>query len=220
MSTKSLEQELTIEGIETISNIIYALESDRKGIWELLHPHSAEGSFVPLMVPLYSLIEWMHSESLKSILAEFESIDIDGMRYLKNEAVAMDEEGVARTYLFMDVLMKPRILGFFTVSTSHINVPEYEDIPIDLKLSLNISDSGCATTYLISHACNSVDANFPLELTIRSAMSIIYCSWKTIGCRIVRMDCTDEKRHFFEDLGFHFIRRNEDYDLNQMLFVI
>ncbi|MBE6523877.1 MAG: hypothetical protein E7Z65_03260 [Thermoplasmata archaeon] len=177
-------------------------------------------SMVPVMVPLHSLTEWMHTDSVKSLLHSFRSLDQDGASFLRCEALHAEEEGIARTYLFMDISIRTKILAFFTIGTSHMYVPAFETLDEDLMSSMNVSArTGYAPTYLISHLCIGLDADIPMSALFDSAMSMIRCSWKTTGCRLIRLDCSDTTIGFFESKGFTYIRKNDDQDLNQMLYV-
>lgn len=218
MSTNSLDQELKIEGHETVSNLIKAYDNADRGF---LAPLEMErSSRVPVMVPLRSLTEWMHSDSIRSLLNDFISVDPDGASFLRCEALHAEEESIARTYLFMDISIKTKILAFFTIGTSHMYVPAFETLSDDMMCSLNVSShTGYAPTYLISHLCTGTNSDISLSALFDSAMSMIRCSWKTVGCRLIRLDCSDSTIGFFESRGFTFIRKNDDKDLNQMLYV-
>ena len=218
MSTSSLDQELRIEGQDTISNIEDAFEHADVGFIRPLEKDRSK--MIPLMVPLRSLVEWMHGEALQSLLDDFKSEDIDGMLFLRSEALQAEEESIARTYMFMDVAVNPRILGFFTVGTSHLHIPGYGSIPSELSSALNVSaNTGCAPTYLISHVCAGTGSPIDLGTILNGAMSMIRYSWRTVGCKLIRLDCTDRMLHFYQSRGFTFIRKNEEKDLNQLLYI-
>lgn len=208
------ERELTIEGYETVSNAMKALETSSKAGY-------VDHSFDPsLMIPLSSISQWMDKNSLQSLLDSFESDDCRGASFLRSQAMDLDSSGLSRTYLFLDLSVKPIIKGFFTVGFGHVNVPSYEEVSDDLVSALNLSPiTGFAPTYVISHICVTPDKGLSLDEILQAALSIIDQSRIRIGCSTIRLDCDNELVRFYEDMGFTFIRKNRDRKLNQMLML-
>ena len=57
------------------------------------------------------------------------------------------------------------------------------------------------------------------EFLMDEALTRIREANAIIGCRAVRLDCTDELIGYYREYGFHFVKKNPDKDLNQIMFL-
>ena len=60
-------------------------------------------------------------------------------------------------------------------------------------------------------------SNAMLEKLNRSDGGVVQ---KIVGYRGVRLDCADELAGYYREYGFHFVKKNIDKDLNQMIMLL
>ncbi|MBO5669463.1 MAG: hypothetical protein J6R75_03755, partial [Candidatus Methanomethylophilaceae archaeon] len=87
---------------------------------------------------------------------------------------------------------------------------------------MNIEEnSGVAQAYLLGQLVRSKNTSSGFgDRLIDFAMEIFRESKRNVGCRIVRLDCSNELIPYYEKHGFKLVRMNDSGTLNQMIILI
>ena len=87
---------------------------------------------------------------------------------------------------------------------------------------MNIDEeTGVAQSYLLGQLGR--DDSSPKgfgKMLLSEALRRLADANRIVGCRIVRLDCTDDLISYYEDNGFIFIAKNERENLNQMVILL
>lgn len=173
---------------------------------------------------VYSLRELMENVGdivVAEVLRRFTCTkDRDREVFLHEKAVMMEKKAMSRTYIALTD--DDRVVGYFTVGMKCMGVPA--DVPISgsLRRKLNVNnETGIAQMYLLGQLARSDDSEPGIGASLlEDAMDIIHRAFIAVGCRAVRVDCTDDLVQYYTDHGFTFINRNPDDDLNRLVTVI
>jgi len=223
MADRSMEEDLNIDRSEMarkVENALMCCSPDNPNL-KTSSTDMAHRDCPLTIISLREAVDTWDPDQLDDLMGSFTSEDAEAVVFLKNYAIITDEESIARTYLFVVSEPEINIVGFFTIGTSHLSFANLEHLPPKLLSLLNISEqTGTAPTYLIAQACVSRDSPLDLDSVIGTAMSYIDQVRKNVGCRLVRMDCTDCMKDRLTRLGFTFIRKDSSGTLNQMICVM
>ena len=81
---------------------------------------------------------------------------------------------------------------------------------------MNMKD-GVAQAYMLGQLARSDDAERGSGRTmLDEALKRFSVGKEMFGCRMIRLDCKDELVDYYRSFKFHYIRKNEERNLNQM----
>ncbi|MBQ8644560.1 MAG: hypothetical protein IJ469_07885 [Candidatus Methanomethylophilaceae archaeon] len=112
-----------------------------------------------------------------------------------------------------------KIIGYFTIGIKCLQVPDNAPITNSMKKKMNIDGrSKVAQSYLIGQLGRDDDSpkGYGGRL-LTEAFHRLHGANTIVGCRMVRVDCSDDLIPYYNRHGFHFILKNEDMNLNQMI---
>jgi predicted GNAT family N-acyltransferase len=150
----------------------------------------------------------------KTIGTEYECSTIQSHR-LRHEF-----EDISRTYVAVNT-ENNEIKGYFTLAMKCLAVDEPRIIPDSIYESMNMNNRNIAQAYLIGQLARADDTEKEFEKAMISHALEIFTKGKGMfGCRLVRLDCTDELTDYYGSHGFTHIGKNRDKTLNQMVLII
>jgi hypothetical protein len=146
----------------------------------------------------------------------------DQERFLKEQAVIMEKKGMSRTYLALDPNDTGKILGYVSIGLRCMSVPDDTGVSGGFGKKMNIDpESKVAQSYLIGQLSRSTDADSGLgRMLLKEALGMFDKANLIVGCRLVRVDCTDELIDYYKGCGFSRVTKNKAKDLNQMAYIL
>lgn len=169
-------------------------------------------------------IQRLDEDVVSSRLKKFAcSRDSDREDFLHNKAVLFEKRGMARSYLAIE---DGSIVGYFTLSIRCMQVPEGQPESNSLRKRMNIDpDNGVAQTFLLGQlgradcSCKGLG----VEL-LEDALSYVRRANEIVGCRVLRVDCTNDLIPYYERHGFTYIHTTEPTatknPINQMIQIL
>ena len=174
------------------------------------------------IVPLSSLLADYGDTVTREVLMRFSPItDSSPAEFLEKNAITMEKRDLSRTYIAFGTSDKS-VLGFFTVGMKCVSIPEGSILSRNLLRQCNIdSSTGVAQSFLLGQPARSKASPKGFgDVLIDHAVDIVREAKVLVGCRMLRLDCTDDLVPYYERHGFTMIRKNKDKDLNQMTIII
>ncbi len=174
---------------------------------------------------VYSLSEMLDlysEEELTDSLSSFKSVyDSSTESFLRQRAIQMEKRDLSRTYLVIS-RKDLDVLGYISLSIKCLNVPDKNMLSNRILRDMNIdSSTGVAQSYLLGQLSRSADAPKGLGGEMLDlAFDYLRTAKDIVGCRMVRLDCSDDLVDYYTDHGFRMIAKNKDGDLNQMMTFI
>ena len=169
--------------------------------------------------PLSRLLNDFGDVAVQRMLDTFScSKDPDRESYIREKAIIMEKKAMSRTYLA--VLDDVEIVGYFSVGMKCMGIPDDVSISNTLRKKLNINnESHIAQMYLIGQLARSDDSvpGTGAEL-LDDAFDTIHKAFTAVGCRAVRVDCSDDLVSYYTRHGFTFI--NSSDGLNRMVALL
>lgn len=158
-------------------------------------------------------------EGTGRILSSFVcSKDPDRESYLHEKAVMMEKRAMSRTYVAISE--GAEVVGYFSVGMKCMGVPEGVPISNSLRKKLNVNnETGIAQMYLIGQLARS-DNSEPgtgAEL-LEDAFDVIHKAFVAVGCRAVRVDCSNDLVSYYTGHGFTFV--NSSDGLNRLVALL
>lgn len=171
---------------------------------------------------LYSvsdLIINLGEDMTSDILSGFRcSMDSDREAYLHEKAVMMEKKAMSRTYVALTE--DDDVVGYFSVGMKCMAVPK--DVPISnsLRRKLNVNnETGIAQMYLLGQLARSDDSEQGIgSRLLDDALDIIHRAYVAVGCRAVRVDCSDDLVGYYMEHGFTFVNRTDG--LNRLVTLL
>jgi len=144
--------------------------------------------------------------------------DADVESFLKEKAIIHEKKNVSRTYLIFSKELK-ELVAYFTVAISNMDASSLE-CSKGMEHNMNIK-KGFAQCYLLGQVgkCDKAPKGLG-KFAIGHAVNRIMSANLNVGCRLMRVDCRNALRTYYEENGFTFARRNKDNDLMQMVRII
>ena len=171
---------------------------------------------------LGDLISLYDEDKVTMVLNAFEPYkDSAAGEYLREKAIPMEKRDLSRTYLAVS-MDDNTILGFITIGMKCMRVPQENLLSKSVMRQMNIEEnSGVAQAYLLGQLVRSKNTSSGFgDRLIDFAMEIFRESKRNVGCRIVRLDCSNELIPYYEKHGFKLVRMNNSGTLNQMIILI
>ena len=131
----------------------------------------------------------------------------------------MEKKCECRTYITYDVETL-EIMGFFSLGIRCLEVPDECGLSNSLLKKLNRSEEGVAQAYLLGQLSRAEGFKGFGKILIDEALNRIRAAQEIVGCRVIRLDCADELIGYYQEYGLHFVKKNPDKDLNQMIMLI
>ena len=148
----------------------------------------------------------------------------DVMKFLVNDSIAMEKDGITRTYLILNdeqwTKNQVQIDGYFSIALKVL----YFGKNISKEWLKNIfgdEDRKNCPAYLIgqlarsSHAQSGEGSKY-----LSTALEYISHASDIVGGRLVYLDCSPSKRAYYEKRGFNYLKNKHNSDLIQMYRVI
>jgi len=175
------------------------------------------------LMPLGQVIRSYDEDYVKNMLQSYhDCIGSDQERFLKENSIVMEKKDMCRTYLAIDKDDVTSILGYVSIGLRCLSVPDETSLSKSFSKRMNIDpDTKVAQSYLIGQLSRSKDAPPGLGRSILTdALNLFFSAKKIVGCRLVRVDCSDDLREYYRDMGFNWVMRNKGKDLNQMVYIL
>ncbi len=178
-------------------------------------PDSAKHS----VVSLSTLLKRYERNEVEEILSTFVPVHKDSTpaEFLYKQAIMMEMKDLSRTYIATPGDMK--IFGFFTLSIKCTRIHEGNQLSKTTLRNMNIENStGVAQSYLLGQLCRAVDSEAGFgRIMLGDAIRKAKICMNIVGCRMIRLDCTDDMVEYYKKAGFKLMGKNPDGDLNQMM---
>ena len=174
------------------------------------------------VVSLSTILETSGDVVALNLLQTFSPFkDSEAGDFLSEKAITMEKRDLSRTFLAVEK-SSDTILGFYTLGLKCIHIPDDSCFPNNVLKMCNIEPSTqMAQAYLLGQLARSSSSPKGFgDVLIESAKTKLKESKKNVGCRMLRLDCTDELVSYYSKHGFIKIRKNEDKDLNQIMVFI
>ncbi len=171
---------------------------------------------------LRNLIDSVSEEDLRKFLGTFRcKINPDMEDFIVNKAITMEKRELTRTYILVDA-QSHRALGYYSLGMKCLRVPADAPVSRRTRDRMNVdADTSVSQSYLLGQLCRDDSAPKGLGAQMmKDALKIFKRSNELVGCRLVRIDCDDELRGYYESNGFRFISKNEQKNLDQMVIFI
>ena len=173
-------------------------------------------------VPLSVLIDRYGPKMVQTNLGAFVPCLDDGEDpFIRHKAITMERRDLSRTYLAIS-LEDGTILGYVTIGLKCMRVPKENMLSNTILKQMNIEKStGVTQSYLFGQLARSKQSSEGFgDKLIDYAMKLFRDAKSMVGCRMVRLDCSDNLVQYYEKHGFKLISKNQERDLNQMMIFI
>jgi len=170
-------------------------------------------------VSLKDLLSVYPEESVSKKLSGFScKRDADVESFLKTKAIAQEKRQISRTYLIFTADRK-ELVAYFTVAISSMEVSDLQ-CSKNMERMMNIQ-KGLAQCYLLGQLgkCDGTPMGLG-KFAMGHAINRIMAANLNVGCRLLRVDCKDSLKKYYEENGFSSARRNKDNDYMQMIRII
>ncbi len=134
--------------------------------------------------------------------------DLDN--FLKNCAIAEQEDKVSRTYL---TCLHNEVIGFFTLSASGIEVLAIDDVDGVKEFSESIYPAIDIHKLAVTEKFQGVGIG---RYTLNAAVGKILFVSKHIGCRYITLDSVKNKIGFYKKYGFKIVDIYKDDEYVKM----
>ena len=172
------------------------------------------------LVRLSSLLSRYGEDAVAEKLSTFDpAFDSSVDRFLAEKSIAMEKKSECRTYLAFDI-DSSAIMGFFSIGIRCLEVPDGCGLSNTMLKKLNRSEENVVQAYLLGQLSRAKGFKGFGKTLIDEALSMIKAAQDIVGCRVVRLDCTDDLVGYYKEYGFHFVRKNPEKDLNQMVMIL
>jgi len=165
-----------------------------------------------VLTSLEDLLNNWSLESIERLLRTFKcERDPEVENFLTQKAILFHKKHRSRTYLFLSDDRK-MVLAYVTLGIKCMRIPE--DNPLSNKVNKEIdAHKGVFQSYLLGQLgkADGVEKGIGPVL-IKFALDIFRQSFRSIGCRTVRLDCKRALVKFYEKNGFHLISQEKDSD--------
>ena len=168
-------------------------------------------------VPLEDILSDWGSENVKTLLNTFKCRDHDVERFLTEKAIQFHEKHLSRTYLFLSEGLS-EVRAYVTLGIKCLKVPFNNQLSNRIKKNMNLHKD-ISQSYLIGQLgkADGVEKGMGQKL-LRFSIDVFSKSFRSIGCRVIRLDCKKDLIRFYENNGFIMVSQEEDgEDLYHMI---
>lgn len=174
-----------------------------------------------VVTPLSQIINDYGDESTKKLLCQFNPyVDDSVSDFLMKKAIPMERRDLSRTFVAISV--DRRVMGFVTIGMKCIRIPKKNMLTGTVLRQCNIEKStGVAQAFLIGQLARSIDSpkGFGKDM-MEYAIGRLREAKEIVGCRMVRLDCSNDLVEYYKENGFKPIRSNDGSNLTQMMIFI
>ena len=169
------------------------------------------------IVPLSSFLDTYGMNTSQTLLDRFVPlIDAPASDYLRKHAISMEKRDLSRTY----IALTPHrtILGFVAIGMKCIRIPQENLLSGNTLRQCNIEEStGVAQSYLLGQFARSSGSPRGFgDILMEYAIGKLTDAKSIVGCRMIRLDCTDELVNYYSKRGFRLISKDAS-GLNRMM---
>jgi predicted GNAT family N-acyltransferase len=165
-----------------------------------------------VLTSLEDLLESWSSENVERLLGTFKcERDRDVEDFLIQKAIFFHKKHRSRTYLFLSNDRKT-VLAYVTLGIKCLQIPEENLLSKKVYREMDVY-KGVSQSYLIGQLgkADGVEMKIGPEL-IEFAINVFSQSFRSIGCRTVRLDCKHDLIKFYEKNGFHLVSHEKAND--------
>ena len=165
-----------------------------------------------ILVSLEKLLKNWSSENVEKLLRTFKcGRDGDVEDFLIQKAISFHKKLRSRTYLFLSNDRK-NVLAYVTLGIKCLQIPEKNLLSNNIRKKMDVH-KGVSQSYLLGQIgkADGVEKGIG-SMLIRFAISIFSQSFRSIGCRTVKLDCKHGLIKFYEKNGFHLMSQKKDED--------
>ena len=172
-----------------------------------------------VLIPLGDLIDAWGPNDVGKLLNTFVCTrDPDLERFLRQDAIPFHEKHRSRTYLLLSEDGR-KVLAYTTIGIKCLKVSEGMKLSNKIKKEMDVH-KGVFQSYLIGQLGKADGAERGMgPKLIEFAISVFDQSFRSVGCRTVRLDCKQSLIKFYEGNGFKLISKEEDDDLFHMVML-
>lgn len=166
------------------------------------------------LVPLSTLLNKSGEIVTRDVLSTFVPLtDSSPSQFLEDNAITIEKRDLSRT--FLAISGEGIILGFFSLGLKCIRIPDDSLLSTKISRQCNMEPSTkVAQAYLLGQLARSIDSpKGSGDILIQDAIKLLRSAKSVVGCRMLRLDCTDELISYYSRHGFVQIRRNDEQDL-------
>lgn len=159
-------------------------------------------------------------ELLNRMFADHESVyksSVDD--FLSKKSITMEKKGECRMYIAINT-DDMKIIGFFSLGVRCLEIPDDCGLSKNLLKKMNRSEDNIAQAYLLGQLSRAEGYKGFGKTLIDEALLKVREAYDLVGCRLLRIDCMDKLIGYYEEYGFHYVKKNADKDLNQMIMVL
>ena len=139
--------------------------------------------------------------------------------FLAKMSIVMEKRSECRTYIAFDSETS-EIMGFFAIGFRCLEVSDDCGLSKSMLKKLNRSEDNIAQAYLLGQLSRAEGYPGFGKTLINEAISKIREAQEIVGCRVVRIDCTDELIGYYQEYGFYYVKKNLRKNLNQMIMLL
>lgn len=139
----------------------------------------------------YMLSEY-GDDTTRTLLSEFRcSRDREREEFLRDKAIVMEKKALTRTY--MAITKEFHVVGYFSIGIKCMSIQEDVALSSNFRKKLNIDGkTNVAQMYVLGQLARSDDSEPGIGAELMDdALDIIHRAYDAVGCRAVRLDCTD-----------------------------
>jgi predicted GNAT family N-acyltransferase len=170
-----------------------------------------------VLVPLEDLLVNWSSENVERLLRTFRcERDKDVEEFLVQKAIFFHKKHRSRTYLLLSE-DRQKVLAYITLGIKCLQIPEDNLLSNKIHREMDVY-KGVSQSYLIGQLgkADGVEKGIGPKL-IKYALDIFNQSFRSIGCRTVRLDCKHDLIEYYEKNGFHLVSQEKDGDEYRMV---
>lgn len=170
------------------------------------------------MVPLSSFLDAYGVSTSQTLLDKFVPlIDAPASDYLKKHAISMEKRDLSRTYIALTPQNR-NILGFVAIGMKCIRIPQENLLSRSILRQCNIEEStGVAQSYLLGQLARSSGSPRGFgDVLVDYAIGKLTDAKSIVGCKMIRLDCTNELVDYYATRGFRLISKDAG-GLNRMM---
>lgn len=160
-----------------------------------------------VLIRLSKMIEECGESTVLRIFLDYRPVNQSSVDdFLTKSDITMEKKGECKTYLAMNP-SNLKILGFFSVGIKCLAIPDNCGLSNNYLKKLNRTEDQVAQAYLLGQLSRSEGYKGFGKVLIAEAMSKIEEAFGIVGCRLVRLDCSDVLVGYYEKRGFHFVQK-------------
>lgn len=172
------------------------------------------------IIRLDELISRTSVSSVRKKINNYECFIGDDIHsFLREMSIRFSKKDLSKTYLALN--SDDEIMGYVTVGIKSFNLSSNAiEIPSGLYDLMN-PYKGIVQSYLLGQLSRSrkSEKGFGTEL-LHYAIGLFEQHRVTMGCRVIRLECTDKLVGYYANNGFTKVKKDAETGLNQMVYIL